>query len=1152
LLTDPADLEREVAVRRQLAQLMPRNPAVSDGLVAALAKAGHASDAAQVLEQRMRSAGGDRFSLGLRLAEMREASGDDDGAARVLAELREQVTIAGERRRALWSRTLEVARKRGQLTQLATDLSQHPGAIEWDVLSHVRDELGDPEGALAAARRAIAADPRNPDVRRWAVSLLDRLGQQDAAIAETEMLARLAPRDVRFAVEVIDRHFRRGPAAGGEAALDRSLAHFTNDARALAELAQVASRWSEDQRAIVAWQRLRRISPGDETAIVGLGEMYFQRGKKESALRTWRELLHPVAGQKAGKVQGYLRFADVLMEHDLFDEATAAANASLNLQPDQASPHRSLAQILERRRKTDAAMQEWEKVLELSPGPERAGARYEARSRIVALAARDGRGRLVQRVAKLEEQARQHPQDRELAIFLAEAQQRSGNVAAAIATLRKVIEGDQSLAAARDGQADVIVNLVRLLRQTKQLDEALTWLQRLATEHPQRAKEAQIQMADIELARYDDGRAMAHAEAATRLGPGDSQALARIGEIEERAGHDEQALATYRRATGENGSPSATLGLARLLQRRGSSKDAAQVLRDILRSATEEDAVLDAGHRALDLEEYLGTREDFERAVAILAVSGHDGAIYRRLFVDVLRRLVPAVYRSSWDGGNRSGDRTRMAQQGLRPLLEMIAESETNPDPALVELLGMLGNPDAAPVLARIAIEPPESAKPASGAAPAVRPGPPPVGEAQMAAAIALGRLRDERGRTVLEQLSTTHDPGFRAAVLWALGRIANLQSADVFTKALGDANEDVVALACLGLGRLHEARFSPVLANLIKEPSRPPQVRRAAILALGLSGEHGAGTLLLSMMDSGVPELASAAATAIGTIGDQRAVAPLLERYLLGGVRAQAGRAPELLALERFVGGSSADDDGRTIDGNHVNVEAILNTFSPPAGASPDLSSLWIDRRMEIARLVSKALAGTREQKLGALGLLDTREDGIGLGPLAPRQQEASKAPLAEGMAAIAAAIKDAIQQLAADSDPEVRASALRIETKIGAPDVLPIQILAVAGAADRLPAALTVEPASDATRRAIQRRPELAQAIVRTVAPLLGAPAWQARWAAVQVLGAAGPPGQALLKTALDDRNPLVRAAASLALDRIRSPDRPSKSAGNQVVEP
>ncbi|HXI54535.1 MAG TPA: HEAT repeat domain-containing protein, partial [Polyangia bacterium] len=844
LLTDAADLEREVAVRRQLAQLMPRNPVVSDGLVAALAKAGHAGDAAQILEQRMRSGGGDRFSLGLRLAEMREAAGDDDGAARVLAELHEGKAIAGERRRALWSRTLEVARKRGRLTQLASDLSQHPGAIEWDVLSHVRDELGDPEGALTAARRATAADPRNPDVRRWEVSLLDRLGQQDAAIAETETLARLAPRDVRLAIDVIDRHFRRGPTAAGEAALDRSLAHFTSDARALAELAQVASRWSEDQRAIVAWQRLRRISPGDEAAIVGLGEMYFQRGKKESALRTWRELLHPVPGQKAGKVQGYLRLADVLMEHDLFDEATAAANAALNLEPDQASPHRSLAQILERRRKTDAAMQEWEKVLELSPGAERTGARYEARSRIIALAARDGRGRLVQRVAKLEEQARQHPQDRELAIFLAEAQQRSGNVAAAIATLRKVVEADQKLASAREGQADVIVNLVRLLRQTKQLDEALAWLQRLAAEHPQRAKEAQIQMADIELVRYDDGQAMAHAEAATRLGPGDSQALARIGEIEERAGHDEQALATYRRATGENGSPAAALGLARLLQRRGSSGEAAQVLRNVLRSATEEDVVLDAGHRALDLEEYLGAREDFERAVAILAVSGHEGAIYRRLFVDVLRRLVPAFYRSSWDGGSRPGDRTRMAQQGLRPLLEMIAESEASPDPALVELLGMLGNPDAAPVLARIAIEPPESVKAAPGTAPALRTGQPPVSEAQMAAVIALGRLRDERGRAVLEQLSATHDPGLRTAVFWALGRIAHLQSADVFIKALGDANEDVVALACLGLGRMHDARFAPTLANLIKEPARPPQVRRAAILAVGLSGEHSTTTL--------------------------------------------------------------------------------------------------------------------------------------------------------------------------------------------------------------------------------------------------------------------------------------------------------------------
>jgi hypothetical protein len=257
-------------------------------------------------------------------------------------------------------------------------------------------------------------------------------------------------------------------------------------------------------------------------------------------------------------------------------------------------------------------------------------------------------------------------------------------------------------------------------------------------------------------------------------------------------------------------------------------------------------------------------------------------------------------------------------------------------------------------------------------------------------------------------------------------------------------------------------------------------------------------------------------------------------------------------LALERFVAAPSADDDGRAIDGNRVNVEAILNTFGLADGASPDLWSLWIDRPTEIARLVSKALAGTREQKLGALGLLDAREDGIGLGPLAPRQRESLKGPLAQGMTVIAEAIRDVVQHLADDSDPEVRASALRIEAKMGAPDALPGQILGLASAADRLPAALTVEPASDATRRAVHRRPELAETIVRSVAPLMEAPAWQTRWAAVQVVGATGPPGQALLKMALGDRNPLVRAAASLAIDKIRSHDRPSKSAGNQVVEP
>ncbi|HVR64473.1 MAG TPA: HEAT repeat domain-containing protein, partial [Polyangia bacterium] len=996
------DVERELGIRRQLLQLAPRSRAASDELIAALARAGRAGEAAAILEQRLRDRPDERTSQGLRLAELKEAAGDDDGAARLLAELRGRVPAgAVERRRALWSRTLEVERRRGRLPELARELDQAPGGVEWEVLSHVRDELGDPEAALLAARRAGALQPRNVTVRKWTVSLLDRLGRQEPAIVEYESLASLMPREVRFTAEIIERRFRRGETPLAQATFDRALARFGNDAAALTTLAQLAAHWSDEPRAIAAWQRLRRIAPGDEAAIVGLGELYFQRGKKESAIRTWRELIHASPQAPGSKTQGYLRFADVLMEHELLDEARAAAGTASDLEPTQPGPHRTFAQIAERRHRVDTAIAEWEKVLELCNGPHQAGARYEARSRILALAARDGRTRLVQRAAVFQEQWRQHPQDRELALFVAEAQQRSGSLTAAITTLRAIIERDQSLAPPPEAAADTVTTLVRLLRQTRQLEEAVTWLRRLVADHPGRAKEAEIQMAEIELGRYDDEAAVAHARSAEGLAATDAQALARIGAIEERAGRDELALATYRRAaTTESGGASASLGVARVLERHGEAREAAQVLRALLRTTSEDDVVNEAGRRALDLEEYLGTREDLARAIAILAVSERDGAIYRRLFVDALRRVVPALYRARGRGAagtaEASAARASIAQRGLRPLLETVAESEAAPDPTLVELLGMLGNPDAAPVLARLAAEPPDAIK-ATAASGAARAAALAVTDVQRAAVIALGRLRDERGRAVLEQAAGASDSGLRAAALWSIGRLAGQASADLYVKALSDRSEDVVAMACLGLGRSREPRFSATLMSLARDLTRSPTIRRAALTALGLSGDRGATTTLAIMLSSGASDLSTAAAVGLAAIGDPQAVSALLSYSLLGNGRGTEARRPWLDALDRLArtlrtGAPPAiPDEGLAVDGIRIDVEVILEALetSAPDGITDidrgdlDRTGLWIERPNEMARIVLQGLGGDTDQKRRVLSMLDSRREGLGLGPL-------------------------------------------------------------------------------------------------------------------------------------------------------------------------
>jgi HEAT repeat protein len=457
-------------------------------------------------------------------------------------------------------------------------------------------------------------------------------------------------------------------------------------------------------------------------------------------------------------------------------------------------------------------------------------------------------------------------------------------------------------------------------------------------------------------------------------------------------------------------------------------------------------------------------------------------------------------------------------------LLESIADNEESPDPTLIELLGMLRNADAAPVLARLAAGPSSATKVSPAVAPpvAARPAPMPITETQMAAVIALGRLADERGRAALETQATAIDPGLRAAAIWSLGRITNPPAGDILLKATSDLNDEVAALACVGLGRLRDPRWTAALTAVAREPGRALLVRRAATVALGVSGDRAATGALLALLDSDASLLTNAAAGALGNIGDPRSVAPLLSRYLLAGQH--PADAPELAALDRLLAGTAPDDDGKAIDGIHINVDAVLEALGPKPAAPPDRSALVFEHRAEIGRTVIGALAGTADQKRNILLILDSRDDGLGLGALTPGAAPLTAATT-EALTALGVTVLAHVSPLAADDpDPEIRAPALRIEAKL-APAPFPIvHIIRLAALADRQPAAYSSAPAVDAARLLLRRHPALAHPLADAVTPLIGNQAWQVRLAAALILTAAHQPLPPAIAT---DPNPLVRAS-------------------------
>lgn len=563
---------------------------------------------------------------------------------------------------------------------------------------------------------------------------------------------------------------------------------------------------------------------------------------------------------------------------------------------------------------------------------------------------------------------------------------------------------------------------------------------------------------------------------------------------------------------------------------------AAAAIEALLRSARDDASVSDAARRALGLDEALGRLPDLAEALAADTDGGTATPARRRALVDVLERLLPALYRDPLADEARA----RLGRVALRPLLDLVVASDV-PDRRVVDLLGMLGNADAAPALARIAgrgaVEGGRAGDPRGAAASA---------EARAAALVALGRLGDPRGLAPLAAAATGSPVTTRAAAVWALGRIAGARVpagvaasvAAILWHALEDPRPEVVALACLGLGRSADARTVVTLASLAGNAARPGEIRLAATLALGRAGGQQAVAALIELLDRGDAELSRGATMALGWTRDPRALPALLARALLPGAFALAGPEAPLTALGVWQAGGAPPDEARAIAGNDLAVRAVLAALleAPPPG---DLTPLWRAHTGELDAILADALSRGGSARRAALDALDARTDGPGLGALAGPESAPSAPEAASAAREIAWPLADQIAAALDDPDRRSRAAALGVLAKLDDERVSPVRLAdAVAQGAPQL-----ADAAVAAARILVRAHPALAAPIAAAIAPLLAdddsrtsAVSWGGRLSAVELLAVLGAPGLPLLDRATRDRSPLVRAAALEALSRAR----------------
>jgi tetratricopeptide (TPR) repeat protein len=1127
----------------ELLRVDPKNDAIRRELAEALAA--HDDPAAAAVEWAAIAShlDGDplrRAEALSRAGELHLAAGDEVEA---LAAFRRCLPLL-PRRHALWREAIEhiagVYRKRDRLREVIAEWERAwPEAgrdfVEWDVLGRLAEEVGDAARARAAYERALAKDPHALETRRRLIVLHQRAGDEAQVIAEYRRLIAVAPGEPRFRVELAERLHKTPEGEREAVALCERTGQKTRDPAVHGALGELYTRWGMKDAALREEELLVRLEPDDDSHLVALGELYYQAGNKERALETWRRLLRGVGKRE----QRMARLAEVYGEHELPGESLDLYQKAVTLSPDDPGLNKGLAQALERMHRDGEAGTRWTTILERAIATRDRALALEARQRILQVYAKTGQlGRKVEEFAgRMKgggEEALQY------GLLAADGNLKLGRVEVAERLLITLSErdGDPEL------KADAEVGLAQVERQRHRVREVVAHLRRATELSPRRARELYPQIAELSLELYRDRDALTFAKKAVELFPTDTQAHVRLGEILEKKDDLDGAAAALKRARElDDRLWRVYFQLARIEIRAGRYSKAARWYREVLHRAPNEELVLDAARRAIDLEEFLGTLGDLERELAQLAYAHADKRVYRNLLVELDRRYAAPLVVAA-HGGDQAArhELERLGEHGLDPLLDVLVDGDTKEVLGAAALLGELSNPSAAGLLLRLATARPPRVGPrtttqtAKNELPRI--------EVRSAAALAGARLAAAKDVPMLLELLGSPERALRSAALAGLERFGDDARAIAgIGRALADGAAEVQAMACLATARLYAGRGrhppigGPALA--FSDQTRDERARAACAVALGVAVAVGVGTAaqraalvpqLVAGLDEGAPLLGHATAWALAVSGEVAARRALARAVFEGPevVRDAAVGAlygSRLPTNEDWARWPTRTVQAITSSGDAIDLEARLGELTRFSAPERNLSELW----EALTAAIETTLGRHRDLVLRTLADLDTGTEGLGLGPLTPAAPDpASHAELAR----LGRRVLPILEELATKGDAAVRERALRVLCRLDGGSTAIVRALGSDRPAFRLAAlAALARPSSVAAESA-------AAATTEKLRAALTSRSWEERRAAALVLKRFPTLAAALrpfLATAARDENGLVATSAAAALGAL-----------------
>ncbi len=1068
-----------------------------------------------------------RVEVVARRGQALEGMGKDDEA---VVEYRRAIQLAPKGyylEVELTGRIIDIFRRKQSLAALLAQYEKDwppaaRGHFEWDTLGKLYEETGAQDKAIAALKRAVAKAPWELETQRRLIQLLENSGRDDEALAAYEAVVRAAPGEARFQLDLGERYWRRAQEKQALETLARLEARFPQDAGVLSAIADMYTRWGKEDLAIAEYERLATLEPDDPAHLVTLGEQYWTKNDKARAMATWKRLIG------TGKASGYAKLGEVMAEHNQPQEARGDFDRAIGLDPKNAELYKARAAFLEAQKLNSDALGDWEKVLELvgTKVTDRL-ARRDARRHYVAVVTKIGGGKETTKRAEWEVRAKAGDLESGylLVDYYAKRPQKDQPLRS-LEELHRKVPDDQDLA----------LDLVKAYKDQRKYQLAVDTLQELLKIAPSREREIYSLISGIKTEERKDGEAEEWMKKALAKSPNDPAAYEHLAENYVAMQRFTDAITAYEKTVQLDPSNSkAQFALAQLYVQGGEPMKAAELLRKVLRTSNEEEAVGRAGRQAIDLEEMTDTLGELEKVLSPLSFMMAHKPIYRRVLVELYLRYVPRLVEREKHGSDevRKAARAELARiggHGLPPLLEALRDDkEQNQQRVAVAVLGHLGNRGAAAPLVHMARqEPVKDARRLGTLQESLD------REVRVDALVAAGRLGDPSVLADVLPLMDHQEIAMREAATFTLGRSGDKRAVAPLLKALDDRRPSVQVLACLGLAQIDDPRIGPALIKALSDARKHDGVRAACGYAIGARRIAAGVPALLGAIADNRGEAQRLAAWALGQIGDAHALGQLIRAYF-----ARAGRSDEELvwAIGRTSGAglTPAQLSGLgefPLRAGKYNLDEALALLPGELPVPVANSRLVVDHADDIARGLTDALAEHRDVIVAVLEDLDGAPAQLSLGALAPTTTGEPKVEAA--FATIAAAIEPHVAAQLTSDDPKVRALAVSVLAKLDG-GTLHGADAAITGAltdpTDQVRAA-----AMNAIAVLAVRRGGAPAALVKALVNALASPGWSDRRIAALALGRLGDEGDpgvlGSLIRAASDPSSFVREAVAHAL--------------------